>query len=142
MGEILVVCAAARAAAVLGWPVTSGILNLAARADAPTGGEPARGEAEAARGEADHDNGTAASIDDSGLLRGGLWIGILERTLIAGGIAAGHPAILAAVIAVKGLGRFPELTSSRAAGERFIIGSFASLLVASDIGVLARMLWL
>ena len=66
----------------------------------------------------------------------------MDRDPRARGIAAGNPAILAAVIAVKGLGRFPELTSSRAAGERFIIGSFASLLVASGIGVLARMLWL
>ena len=44
-----------------------------------------------------------------GVLRGGTWIGILERVLITGGILVGMPEVIAVVIAVKGLGRYPEL---------------------------------
>jgi len=76
-------------------------------------------------------------IDTPGLLRGGLWIGLLERVLITAGIAVGQPAVLAVVVAVKGLGRLPELRESRAAGERFIIGTFASAAVAGAFGVVA-----
>lgn len=79
-------------------------------------------------------------VDDDGLLRGGLWIGLLERAFVAGGIALGEPTILAVVVAIKGLGRVPELLRSPSAGERFIIGSLASLGVALVVGVIGRAL--
>ena len=80
-----------------------------------------------------------------GVLRGGAWIGILERVLITGGILVGMPEIVAVVIAVKGLGRYPELreTESELRGgvaERFIIGTLTSFLVAAAVGVGARAL--
>jgi hypothetical protein len=66
---------------------------------------------------------------DPEVLRGGAWIGVLERTAIAGTVLAGWPEGLAVLIAVKGLGRFNELKAPVAA-ERFIIGTLASGLWA------------
>lgn len=76
-----------------------------------------------------------------GVLRGGTWIGILERLAITGSIMAGHPEAIAVVLAVKGLGRYPELRAAKAehrakATERFIIGTLASYIWAGLIGVL------
>ena len=63
------------------------------------------------------------------ILRGGLTIGVLERIATAGAIIAGFPEALAIVVAVKGVGRFTELEAPEAR-ERFIIGTFASLIWA------------
>ncbi|KRE26332.1 hypothetical protein [Agromyces sp. Soil535] len=63
------------------------------------------------------------------VLRSGLIIGILERVATAGTIIAGFPEGLAIVVAVKGVGRFTELEAPEAR-ERFIIGTFASLIWA------------
>lgn len=63
------------------------------------------------------------------VLRGGLTIGVLERLGGAGSIIAGFPEGLAIVVAVKGVGRFTELEAPEAR-ERFIIGTFASLIWA------------
>ena len=80
-----------------------------------------------------------------GVLRGGAWIGILERVLITGGILVGMPEIVAVVIAVKGLGRYPELRETEpelrgGVAERFIIGTLTSFLVAAAVGVGTRAL--
>ena len=81
-------------------------------------------------------------VEAPGLLRGGMWIGVLERLAITGGILAGHPEAIAVVIAVKGLGRYPELrggtgdAASRAA-ERCIVGTLSSFLWAALIGAIA-----
>ena len=64
------------------------------------------------------------------VLRGGAAIGYLERFGVAGAILVGQPAIIAVVVAVKGLGRFTELDTA-AARERFIVGTLASLLWAA-----------
>ncbi|MFW7415221.1 hypothetical protein [Demequina sp. SO4-18] len=74
-----------------------------------------------------------------GLLRGGMWIGVLERLAIAGAVMAGHPEAVAVVIAVKGLGRYPELRDTEPAlrgetAERFIIGTLASFVWAAACG--------
>jgi hypothetical protein len=66
---------------------------------------------------------------DPEVLRGGAWIGVLERTAIAATVLAGWGEGLAVLIAVKGLGRFNELKAPVAA-ERFIIGTLASGLWA------------
>ena len=63
------------------------------------------------------------------ILRGGAWIGSMERAAIFTTLIAGWPEGLAIVLAMKGLGRYPELKQPGAA-ERFIIGSFTSVLWA------------
>ena len=74
------------------------------------------------------------------LLRGGLWVGLLERVAITGAIMAGRPELIAVVVAVKGLGRYPELQRAGGASERFIVGTLASFIVAVTIGIAARLL--
>ncbi len=69
------------------------------------------------------------------VLRGGTWIGYLERLAIVGAIAVGHFEIIAAVIAIKGLGRFSELDAPEAR-ERFIIGTLVSMTWAALCGAL------
>jgi len=46
------------------------------------------------------------------VLRGGLVIGLLERLATAGCVLLGQPEGIAVVVAVKGLGRYPELRGS------------------------------
>ena len=68
------------------------------------------------------------------MLRGGAWIGALERLAVFAGLAAGWPEGLAVALALKGLGRYPELRdrdAARGAAERFIIGTFTSVLWAA-----------
>lgn len=72
------------------------------------------------------------SLQAQTALRGGMWIGILERVLIAGFILAGQFAGVAVVVAIKGLGRYPELNNQTS--ERFIIGTLASLFWACLCG--------
>jgi hypothetical protein len=74
---------------------------------------------------------------DEEILRGGTTIGYLERLAVVGAIAVGRLEIVAAVIAVKGLGRFTELSTS-VTRERFIIGTLVSLLWA---GLCAGLVW-
>jgi hypothetical protein len=79
------------------------------------------------------------------VLRGGAWIGVFERAAVFATLTAGWPEGLAVVLALKGLGRYSELradaspagagpaTTARPTGgvaERFLVGSFASLLWA------------
>lgn len=80
-------------------------------------------------------NGGEGRPDPADVLRGGLWIGILERLATTGAILVGYPAAIAVVVAIKGLGRFPELRLGAGVSERFIIGTLASLLWAAALGV-------
>ena len=70
-------------------------------------------------------------------LPGGRWIGILERIAVYVSIVAGFPTGIAVALAVKGLGRYPELRAEKEGreaarvGELFIIGTFASVLWAA-----------
>jgi hypothetical protein len=66
------------------------------------------------------------------VLRGGAWIGALERAGVFAAVVAGWGTGLAVVLAVKGLGRYPELRNQDDSGvaERFIIGTFVSVLWA------------
>ena len=75
-------------------------------------------------------------------LRGGFWIGLLERLAIFATIMAGFGQGLIVILGVKSLARYPELRAEdrRGAAERFIIGTFASSLVAAAGAGLAR--WL
>ena len=76
------------------------------------------------------------------ILRGGAWIGVLERAAIYASIVAGWPEGIAVVLAVKSLARYPELQAGKksAAAERFIIGTFVSTLFACGCAGLA--VWL
>lgn len=81
----------------------------------------------------DRGESAADSMEHAGtVLRGGAWIGALERLAVFAGLAAGFPEGVAVVLALKGVGRFPELRSgSGGTTERFIIGTFASVLWAA-----------
>lgn len=84
----------------------------------------------------DRRESSAESLERAGhVLRGGTWIGGLERAAAFATLAAGWPEGLAVVLALKGLGRYPELRAAEdgvrsGAAERFIIGTFASVLWA------------
>ncbi|WP_372593713.1 hypothetical protein [Actinotalea sp.] len=107
-----------------GWPLVAGILHLAARS-ADSGGQQAQ-------------EGADEAPDRSGALRGGTWIGVLERLAVTATLAAGFPEGVAIVVAIKGLGRFSELAKNPDSSERFVIGTLASLLWAGVVGGLAR----
>jgi len=75
-------------------------------------------------------------------MRGGSMIGVLERASTILAIAVGEPAIIAAVVAIKAVGRFAELAgddpdAAARMRERFLVGSLASLAVAGVWGVAA-----
>ncbi|HMT50596.1 hypothetical protein [uncultured Dietzia sp.] len=70
------------------------------------------------------------------VLRGGMWIGILERVGLTAAILAGRFELAAVVVAIKALGRYPEIRENPAVSERFIIGTLTSLLVAAACGAI------
>jgi hypothetical protein len=78
---------------------------------------------------ADASSGSANPRVQRTVLRGGAWIGALERLTMAASIVGGWSAGIAVIVAVKGLGRYPDLKAGQGSGaaERFIIGTFASL---------------
>jgi hypothetical protein len=79
--------------------------------------------------------GVAGGPQDPSILRGGAWIGVLERAAVAAALLTGSAEGLAVVLAVKGLGRFAELRAP-AAAKRFIVGTLASgLWAAACVGV-------
>lgn len=83
------------------------------------------------------------SIDRAAdVLRGGAMIGALERAAIFSALVAGWPEGLAIVLGLKGLGRYPELRNQEATGaaERFIIGTFSSVLWAAACAGVVRLL--
>ncbi|TLP99082.1 hypothetical protein FEF26_03265 [Nesterenkonia salmonea] len=74
-------------------------------------------------------------------LKGGRWIGPLERITLTGLLVAGAYPVVAGLIAAKGIIRFPEMHEDRALGnkaEYFLVGSFVSWTVAI---VAAGILW-
>jgi hypothetical protein len=75
------------------------------------------------------------------ILRGGAWLGVLERLAITGALLAGYPYGIAIVVAIKGLGRYAELRDQPVASERFVVGTLASLIwsVATGLMGLAAM---
>ncbi|MGD7731507.1 hypothetical protein ACQCX5_00940 [Propionibacteriaceae bacterium G57] len=74
-------------------------------------------------------------------LKGGAWIGALERLGTYACVVGGFLPGLAIILAVKGLARYPDLKSHDAGvSERFIIGTFISVLIAVAGGALTN--WL
>lgn len=92
----------------------------------------------------DRQESARGTLDAAGqVLRGGAWIGTLERLAVFAGLAAGFPEGVAVVLALKGVGRFNDLKgdAASAATERFIIGTFTSVLWAAGCaGVVALVL--
>ena len=79
--------------------------------------------------------GISGGPQDPTILRGGAWIGVLERIAVAVSLLARSADGLLVVLAVKGLGRYAELRAP-AAAERFILGTLASALWAAGcVGV-------
>lgn len=76
------------------------------------------------------------------ILRGGTWIGALERLGLTASVLAGWPEGLVAIVAVKAFARYPELRAGPTSGavERFIIGTFTSLGWAAACAGLALVL--
>lgn len=108
----------------------------------PTSGAgPAPISGTAAAGAASGD-GAPTVAPHGDVLRGGLLIGFLERAAVAVAIFSGQPVAIAYVVAIKGLGRYPELKQTPAASERFIIGTLASMLWAASVAALAKVLLL
>jgi hypothetical protein len=111
----LLVALAGAWAVVGGGPVTAALFDVVDQGDTAGG---------------DEDD----SLEHAGeLLRGGAWIGALERAGVVGALVAGWPEGTAVVLALKGLGRYPELRNAGtgAVAERFIIGTFSSVLWAA-----------
>ncbi|MFT4108869.1 hypothetical protein [Propionicimonas sp.] len=125
--KALVVAALGLVATFLGSPLVRLVLR---RADAPR----PRSDA-GVDDEAEASPGIQAA---SAQLRGGRWIGLLERLAVYASILSGFSGGIAVVLAVKGLARYPELKATTSgAAERFIIGTFASVLFASACAGLA-----
>lgn len=118
--------ALAALAVVAGGPAAATVLDVATQKDVPRGA---------------HGGIMILSVragggsDRTEVLRGGAAIGYLERIAIVAAVVTGHLEIVAAVIAIKGLGRFSELDSAEAR-ERFIIGTFASMIWAGAVAAL------
>ena len=121
---------------VLGWALTVAVLRLANAPEVrrPTYERDPRGR------EVPVLTPSGSVAEPRPLLRGGLWIGVLERVAVTGALLAGQVALIAIVVAVKGLGRYPELKEQDGASERFIIGTLASMTVAVGMGLLGS--WL
>lgn len=138
----VVVLAALLVSVLGGWAFTAAVLAGASRADrAPVRRRATGARSTLARRTRASGPGSprrlavrATDVGSTALLRGGLVIGLLERAAVSLAILAGHPDVLAVVVAVKGLGRFAELRERPAAAERFVIGSLASLLWAAVVG--------
>ena len=125
----LVALALAALGIIGGNPLTVWVLGRAAKGDVDGG------EHGGILVPAETATGAKSTTKTREVLRGGTWIGYLERLAIVGAIAVGHFEIVAAVIAIKGLGRFSELDAPEAR-ERFIIGTLVSMTWAALCGAL------
>lgn len=127
----VVVVVALAASAGLGSPIASLVLRFAHVPEPPTVDvtDDARGPVLRRR---ETDGAAAGEVRE--VLRGGMWIGILERIGLTAAILAGRFELAAVVVAIKALGRYPQIRENPAVSERFIIGTLASLLVAAACG--------
>ena len=125
--KALVIAVVGAVATLAGSPLVRQVLR---RAD-----EPRRVPADDADGEPAQPPGIQAA---SAQLRGGHWIGLLERIAVYASILSGFAEGIAVVLAIKGLARYPDLkATTTGAAERFIIGTFSSVLFAAACAGLA-----
>src|SRR5690625_7438323 len=119
-------------ALILSAAVGSPVVRLAFRwAKIPNGGTKAAGSSQ--------NPGTDAPEAAPELLRGGQTIGALERLAVTGLLLLNYPSGIAAIVAMKGLGRFHELKGPHGAlaSEKFVIGTLMSYLWAGLMAVIA-----
>lgn len=128
--------AAILAAVGLGSALTVSVLSFTRIVRSGTGGasSPAIGAIQEAQPPED------AADPGAELLRGGALIGVFERAAITATLLAGWPEGMAVVLAVKGLGRFPELKGNQGASGRFILGTLVSVLAAAACAGVGRLL--
>lgn len=91
----------------------------------------------------DEAGGGAPSEGEPSRLKGGRFIGPLERWMIAGLALVGAQAVIVGVMAAKGIGRFPEISGDRgrgAAAEEFLVGSLVSWALAGAAALLVASL--
>ena len=149
--HVLIVVVALLVATIAGVWVVQQVLRLSRRrptAGAATPSSPAPPSTASAAPRADpvgSSDPAALPLDPAQVLRGGLVIGVLERAVTVAAVLLGHPELIAMVIAVEGLGRYPELRASSehglsgpAVSERFIIGTLASFVWAAVVALAAR----
>ncbi len=144
--DALVVVVGLALSGLVGVWVVAGVLRLASRSRDAGSAPPPDGTPEGtppvppppipARAASDGPDGPRARST----LRGGRWIGVLERLAVTGCVLLGEPSGIAIVVAVKGLGRYPELRENPGASERFVIGTLASLVWAAGLGAAGRAL--
>ena len=82
-----------------------------------------------------------AIVEEEGpALRGGRWIGPLERLLVIVLVGAGADVAIGAVVAAKGVIRFPEISqdSTGEKAEEFLIGSISSWILAALVALFVR----
>ena len=84
--------------------------------------------------------GAQSDEEEVTALRGGRWIGPLERLLIIVLAGADAEVAIAAVVAAKGVIRFPEISqdSTGEKAEEFLIGSVSSWILAALVSMLIR----
>jgi len=131
------VVAAVAAATTAGSPVVRGVFRVVRRELLPRRTSGA-GPPGAVTGSTDQPVEDVTGRPEN-VLRGGAWIGYLERAAVAATLLAGWPEGIALVLAVKGVGRYAELRETNAP-ETFIIGTFASLLWAAAAAGTAHLL--
>ena len=111
--------------------------SLAGDIDSDPGdpGDSVTADDSAIAGVGDGEYATQRGSSSGTVLRGGAWVGYLERAAISATLLAGWPEGMALVLAVKGVGRYPELVGPASAEthapETFIIGTLASVLWAA-----------
>ena len=115
-----------------GNPITVWVLDRASRGDVDSGTHGGILVPVVANGAT---TSTARTVKTREVLRGGTWIGYLERLAVVAAIAIGHYEIIVAIIAIKGLGRFSELDAPESR-ERFIVGTLVSMIWAALCGAL------
>ena len=88
----------------------------------------------------DGDADVAIAGEEGPALRGGRWIGPLERLLVIVLVGAGADVAIGAVVAAKGVIRFPEISqdSTGEKAEEFLIGSISSWILAALVALFVR----
>lgn len=135
--QVLAVVLPGGLAVLLGGPLVQAVFRQVDRSATRAIGRGPAG-AEVAQSGEEPGTGVVAAAQQ---LPGGTWIGRLERLAIFSGLMAHYPEAIAICLALKGLARYPELKATTAgAAERFIIGTFVSVLLAC--GTAGVSLWL